>query len=62
MINTQMSDYKTFLDNGIEEINQGHFEKGIEWINKSLELKDDWEIPYFSFLPQASSPFQYFFL
>ena len=47
MINTQMSDYKTFLDNGIEEINQGHFEKGIEWINKSLELKDDWEIPYF---------------
>ena len=47
MINTQMSDYKTFLDNGIEEINQGHFEKGIEWINKSLELKDDWEISYF---------------
>ncbi len=42
-----MNDYKTFLDNGIDAINQGHFEKGIEEINKSIEIKNDWEIPYF---------------
>lgn len=42
-----MEDYKYFLDTGIDEINQGHFEKGIENISKSLELKNDWEIPYF---------------
>jgi tetratricopeptide (TPR) repeat protein len=42
-----MSDYKYFLDNGICKIQSGDFEGGIEDINKSLELKNDWEIPYF---------------
>lgn len=42
-----MPDYKTFLDKGIDEINAGKFRDGIKNINKSLELKNDWEIPYF---------------
>jgi tetratricopeptide (TPR) repeat protein len=42
-----MRDYKYFLDNGICKIQSGDFEGGIEDINKSLELKNDWEIPYF---------------
>ncbi len=42
-----MPDYKTFLDKGIDEINEGKFRDGIKNINKSLELKNDWEIPYF---------------
>ena len=42
-----MSDYKPFLDNGIELIRAGKFREGIDEINKSIELKNDWEIPYF---------------
>jgi len=42
-----MTDYKEFLDNGIYDIQDGKFESAIEKINKSLELKKDWEIPYF---------------
>lgn len=42
-----MSDYKYYLDNGIFEINQGKYQDAIENINKSLELKNDWSIPYF---------------
>lgn len=42
-----MTDYKTLLDNGIYNINYGNFEEGISDINKSLEIKNDWEIPYF---------------
>ena len=42
-----MNDYKYYLDNGISDIQNGRFEQGIENINKSLELKKDWEIPYF---------------
>ncbi len=42
-----MNDYKYYLDNGIFDIQNGEFERGIENINKSLELKNDWEIPYF---------------
>ena len=42
-----MNDYKYFLDYGIYDIQAGKFEEGIEKINKSLELKKDWEIPYF---------------
>lgn len=42
-----MTDYKNFLDNGIFDIRNGKFEDAIENINKSLELKNDWEIPYF---------------
>lgn len=42
-----MTDYKYYLDNGIFDIQCGRFQNGIENINKSLELKNDWEIPYF---------------
>lgn len=42
-----MTEYKSFLDDGIFEINSGKFESGIEKINRSIELKNDWEIPYF---------------
>lgn len=42
-----MNDYKYYLDNGIFDIQNGRFQSGIENINKSLELKNDWEIPYF---------------
>lgn len=42
-----MTDYKFYVDNGINDIHNGEFQKAIENINKSLELKKDWEIPYF---------------
>ena len=42
-----MTDYKFYIDNGINDIRNGEFQSGIENINKSLELKKDWEIPYF---------------
>lgn len=42
-----MADYKYYLDNGIFDIQNGKFDSAIENINKSLELKNDWEIPYF---------------
>jgi tetratricopeptide (TPR) repeat protein len=42
-----MSDYKYYLDNGIYKIQSGDFEGAIGDIDKSLELKKDWEIPYF---------------
>ena len=42
-----MTDYKTLLDQGIFDIQDGMFESAIKNIDKSLELKRDWEIPYF---------------
>ena len=42
-----MTDYKEYLDNGINAIQIGKFKEGIDNINKSLELKKDWAIPYF---------------
>ena len=42
-----VEDYKTFLDNGIEHIHNGKFLEGIDCINKSINLKRDWAIPYF---------------
>ncbi len=42
-----MTDYKHYLDNGIFNIQDGDFKNAIENINKSLELKNDWETPYF---------------
>lgn len=41
------NNYKFYLDNGIFDIQRGLFKSAIENINKSLELKKDWEIPYF---------------
>lgn len=42
-----MTDYKKLLDQGIFDIQDGMFESAIKNIDKSLELKRDWEIPYF---------------
>lgn len=42
-----MNDYKSYLDRGIEAIYQGELNKGIDFINQSIELKNDWEISYF---------------
>lgn len=42
-----MTDYKTHLDNGIYDIQDGKFADAIEKITNSIELKNDWEIPYF---------------
>ena len=42
-----MTDYKTYLDEGIADINSGKFLDAVEKINQSIELKNDWEISYF---------------
>lgn len=42
-----MNDYKYFLDNGIHNFQMGNFKEAIDFINKSLELKNDWAVPYF---------------
>lgn len=42
-----MTDYKYYLDEGIYAVQSGKFREGIDCINKSLELKNDWAIPYF---------------
>lgn len=42
-----MNDYKYYLDYGIFDIQDGKYQDAIEKINKSLEFKNDWEIPYF---------------
>lgn len=42
-----MCDYKKYLDDGIFEIQNGRFEQALEKINKSIELKNDWDISYF---------------
>ena len=42
-----MTDYKYYLDNGIFDIQDGKYNNAIEKINKSIKLKNDWEIPYF---------------
>ena len=41
-----MTDYKTYIDNGIEKIHNGKFQDAIDDITKSIELKNDWEISY----------------
>ena len=42
-----MNDYKYYIDNGIYDIQRGEFESAVENINKSIEMKNDWEISYF---------------
>lgn len=42
-----MTEYKKYLDEGIYDVQNGKYEDAIEKINKSIELKNDWEIPYF---------------
>ena len=51
-----MTDYKKFLDEGIAEIHKGNFEKGIEKINQSIDLKNDWEIPHF-YMEKMTDPY-----
>ncbi len=40
-------DYKTLLDNGIHELKYGDLDIALDNLNKSIELKSDWEISYF---------------
>ena len=42
-----MNDYKYYLDYAIYDFQAGKYSDTIEKINQSLELKNDWEIPYF---------------
>ncbi len=42
-----MTDYKKHLDNGIFDIQDGRYCDAISKISESIELKNDWEIPYF---------------
>lgn len=43
----QEKNYKYYIDNGIYNIQNGKYEDAIVDINKSIELKNDWEISYF---------------
>lgn len=42
-----MTDYKKYTDEAIELLYKGEYSQAIEQFNKSIELKNDWEIPYF---------------
>lgn len=42
-----MNDYKYYLDYGIYDFQCGKYNDAIEKLNKSIELKKDWDIPYF---------------
>ena len=42
-----MTDYKKYLDDGIEDFYNGNFKKAIEKFNKSIELKKDFAVTYF---------------
>ncbi len=42
-----MTNYKELLDSGIDDIRNGKFEDAIEKITQAIELKRDWEIPFF---------------
>ena len=42
-----MTDYKEFLDNGINEFYEGNFKNSINYFNKSIELKKDFSVSYF---------------
>ena len=42
-----MTDYKSFLDDGIMDFYEGKFKDAIEKFNKSIELKNDMSVSYF---------------
>ena len=42
-----MGEYKKYLDDGIYDFQCGKYSEALDNFNKSLELKKDWEIPYF---------------
>lgn len=39
--------YKKYLDEGIYSFRDGNYKEGIEKLNKSIELKNDFEVSYF---------------
>ena len=44
---SEKEEYKRLIDEGIYKIQEGKYSEAIEFINKSIELKKDWEISYF---------------
>lgn len=42
-----MTDYKKYNDEGIELLYKGELEQALQKLDKSIELKCDWEISYF---------------
>ena len=48
MTKNQEKDAKFYTNSGIEKTNQGDFISAIEDFDKSLELKPDWDLTYFS--------------
>jgi len=42
-----MTDYKYYIDKGIEYIYAGKYQAALENIDKSIELNNNWEISYF---------------
>ncbi|MBE7706157.1 MAG: tetratricopeptide repeat protein [Cyanobacteria bacterium SIG30] len=42
-----MEQFKILLDEGIKEFRSGDLNIALEKISQSIELKSDWEIPYF---------------
>ena len=42
-----MTTYKEFLDKGIEELRTGDLDIALDNMNKSIELRNDWDISYF---------------
>lgn len=42
-----MSDYKYYIDEGIVDFRNGKYQNALENIDKSIELKNDWDISYF---------------
>ena len=42
-----MTDYKEYIDKGIDYIYSGKFQAALENIDKSIELNNNWEISYF---------------
>ena len=47
MMKNDNNEYKKYLDEGIWDFQRGDCKSAIEKITKSIELKNDWEIPYF---------------
>ena len=42
-----MTTYKEYLDKGIEELRTGDLDIALDNMNKSIELRNDWDISYF---------------
>ena len=42
-----MTTYNEYLDKGIEELRTGDLNIALDNMNKSIELRNDWDISYF---------------